>query len=426
MRRLPNLVLAALGSARVRTASHGVEVFSGLKRSIAQSAQPLSLVCRCLCGAVIAWAAWGGSVASLVALPFIVWLWSTSASRAQAFALLSTYYLVAARGLLFGGAVFFGDESGNLAWGMGLLVWVLPALVMAAVWALFWGRTYPALRAALVLTLLAVPPIGFIGWAHPITAAGALFPRFGWLGVGATFVLLCTLASPKFRAIAAITASIMSLTFNLVAPAIAPSNDFVAVETSFGQGRFDGDDYLQMRRLQEAVSRASAHAPRGALIVTPELVAGDWSLNEMWWNEIEAVLVARDQTALIGARKSIRGTQRYENGIYSLGSSRLATYTERVPVPIGMWRPWAERSAVASPMGHGTLQVGARTVGALICYEQLLVYPALLSFANGAELLVAPANVWWATATNIPSIQIQAVKAWGRAFDTPVVFAANR
>jgi hypothetical protein len=38
-----------------------------------------------------------------------------------------------------------------------------------------------ALRYLIVIVLMALLPFGITGWAHPLTAAGVLFPGWGWL-----------------------------------------------------------------------------------------------------------------------------------------------------------------------------------------------------------------------------------------------------
>jgi Carbon-nitrogen hydrolase len=60
-----------------------------------------------------------------------------------------------------------------------------------------------------------------------------------------------------------------------------------------------------------------------------------------------------------------------------------------------------------------------------VCYEQLLVFPLLVSMAHDPDLIVGVANDWWARDTNIPAIQGQALKAWGRLFRLPVISAVN-
>ena len=60
-----------------------------------------------------------------------------------------------------------------------------------------------------------------------------------------------------------------------------------------------------------------------------------------------------------------------------------------------------------------------------ICYEQLLVFPILISMAHDPDLIVGAANDWWARGTSIPTIQGQALDVWGRLFSLPVVRATN-
>jgi hypothetical protein len=69
--------------------------------------------------------------------------------------------------------------------------------------------------------------------------------------------------------------------------------------------------------------------------------------------------------------------------------------------------------------------VAGRKVAYLICYEQLLVFPVLISLAHSPDVLVGAANDWWARETSIPTIQGQALDAWGRLFGLPVVRATN-
>lgn len=388
------------------------------------SAPLLSQAIAYLGAGVLGWLSWSGNVLWLCALPLLLVLWSVSRSRLDAFAVAASYYLAASHGLLVGATEFFASPDGSRNWLIGLAIWIGPSLVMAAVWSLCWGKRWPALRAAVALLIVALPPVGLIGWANPLTAAGALFPGWGWAGFVLTLVGGCLLASTAKRNILA-SLTILALIANLTAPTVTPGQHVEGVETSFGHGAANGDDYNQMRRLQAAVMQASERATYGAMIVTPELVAGDWSLNGLWWDQVSGELAKKGQTALIGARRTFAGTGRYENGLYSIGKSAGEAYVSRVPVPIGMWRWWDSVSAIANPFGSGTMAIGNTRIGVGICYEQLLVFPMLATFLERPSMLVGIANTWWAASTNIPGIQRQVISAWGRLFGVPVAFSAN-
>jgi len=98
---------------------------------------------------------------------------------------------------------------------------------------------------------------------------------------------------------------------------------------------------------------------------------------------------------------------------------------QRVPVPVGMWRPWAADSIAADPFGSGIGLVAGRRVAYAICYEQLLTFPLLVSMAYRPDVIVGAANDWWARSTSIPTIQGQVLDVWGRLFGLPVIRATN-
>lgn len=81
-----------------------------------------------------------------------------------------------------------------------------------------------------------------------------------------------------------------------------------------------------------------------------------------------------------------------------------APMVQRVPVPIGMWRPWAAEGLDANLWGRGLAELRGVRVAYAICYEQLLVWPMVTSLAQRPAVLVGAANDWWARDTSIPRI----------------------
>ncbi len=85
------------------------------------------------------------------------------------------YFLAASRGLPQGAGNFYG--SGLVT---GLALWVAASALFVATHVLLWtdrpgwGRTG---RDAIAATVLSLPPIGILGWAHPVTAAVRSAPR---------------------------------------------------------------------------------------------------------------------------------------------------------------------------------------------------------------------------------------------------------
>ncbi len=94
------------------------------------------------------------------------------------------YFLAASRRLRQGVASFFGAS----VWA-GILLWGAASVCFVAVHAVLWSPRPGSQKAFCYLitaVLMAVPPFGIVGWAHPIRAAGVLFPGWGWWGLAAT------------------------------------------------------------------------------------------------------------------------------------------------------------------------------------------------------------------------------------------------
>ncbi|GEC17671.1 hypothetical protein NWI01_35630 [Nitrobacter winogradskyi] len=51
----------------------------------------------------------------------------------------------------------------------------------------------------LASVLMAAPPFGTFGWAHPLTAAGVIFPGTGWGGAMLTVAALLALTTRFWR-----------------------------------------------------------------------------------------------------------------------------------------------------------------------------------------------------------------------------------
>ena len=110
-------------------------------------------------------------------------LWALSPSRIVAAMVSGGYFLAASRGLPQGVANFYASDL----WP-GLLLLFVSSLGFVAGHATWWTSRPGGKRAArygLAALLMAVPPFGIVGWAHPLTAAGVMLPGWGWFGLAA-------------------------------------------------------------------------------------------------------------------------------------------------------------------------------------------------------------------------------------------------
>jgi hypothetical protein len=372
--------------------------------------------------------AWGVddwlALAGLAAL--IPLLWYRARSRWSASAVALAYYLAVSRGIPFGAGVFFAETApGWFSWAL----WAVAGLVNASPWVICWSQRprQRLLGLPVALVLGAVPPIGLIGWTHPITTAGVLFPGLGFIGIGLLLGLWLAISNNRPRWAAGLV--IVAAAVNVVAlgseEGMTPKG-WAGIDTQFGRYRVAPgvDDFMEAFGRLRAVQAAARDLSPGSVAVMPETILGLYT--EVTAAELVDTaerLRGQGSTVLVGAGRAIGSG--FENGLVVVGDGEPQWIRQRIPVPIGMWRPWAPDSVAADPWGNGVAIVAGVRVAVLICYEELLIWPVLLSMAHGPEAIVGAANDWWARDTSIPAIQRQSLALWGRLFAKPVITAVN-
>lgn len=371
----------------------------------------------------VGWIGWiGHPLAFGIAVLFPA-LWAASHNRWTAAAVSAGYFLAASRGLPIGVANFYETDM----W-LGLLLWLLAAAGFVFVYTALWTPQYGWCRSIRFLTammVMAVPPFGIVGWAHPITATGALLPGWGWLGLAATIAILVAMTTRWVwlgGAVAAITFVFSAATY----VPVQPLPGWRGLDTNVG-GSSVVSPFLDTDKQQELPDQVKAAARDGArVIVLPESAAGIWTpTTARLWRS-----AAGEATVLVGATHL--KPDGYDNVMVAVtADGDQIAYRQRMPIPISMWRPWAgwfgqAAGASASFVGNLVVVVADKRVAVLICYEQLLIWPVLQSFLHTSEILVATGNGWWTEGTNIIPIQKATVEAWARLFGVPVVSAFNR
>ncbi|MFG1366043.1 conjugal transfer protein TraB [Xanthobacter sp. V7C-1B] len=365
---------------------------------------------------------WSGHVLALpVALIFPV-LWSAAPSRSTAALLSAGYFLAASRGLPQGVAAFFASDL----W-LGALLWLGASTCFILVQTTLWTkRTGPGkgLRFLIATLLMAIPPFGITGWAQPITAAGVLFPGWGWWGMAATVVLLGVLATRRWPLAAIIVAGFWSwFAASWTSPALPTGWTRIDLELGQTLGR---DATLERQRdLARRVRRAAARGARVAIL--PESALGLWTptLELFWRHELRAV----DMTVIAGA--VVIDRDGYDNVMVEVSAAAgKVLYRERMPVPVSMWQPW--RTWVGQPGGarahlfaDPVAIVESTRIVPLICYEQLLVWPILQSMLGAPDLVVGISNAWWTAGSSIAAIQQSSMIAWAKLFHLRLIMAFN-
>jgi hypothetical protein len=366
--------------------------------------------------------AWSGHVLALpLALAFPA-LWAFAPSRTASAAVSAGYFLAASRGLPQGVVNFYGSD-----FSVGIALWIGAAVAFVLVHTVLWQRQPGRGRATgygLAALLMCVPPFGVVGWAGPITAAGVLFPGWGWWGLAATGVILLAVTTRWWPMTAIVVIALWAWSgAHWIAP--APPVRWVGLDTQLGGALGRTPDLAQSAALLQRARQAGASGAR--VVVLPESAAGLWTpTTSMFW--IDGV---RGTGITVIAGAAIVDRHGYDNAMMEIGEGQARKlYGERMPVPVSMWQPWLAWTgqgggAKASFFGNPVVVSAGRRVAPLICYEQLLVWPVLQSMLTSPDMIAAIGNDWWTADTSILAIQKASTQAWSKLFALPLVLAFN-
>lgn len=379
-----------------------------------------------LLGSVVAgWLGWSGDLLSLPLAASFPLLWSHAKTRAQALTVSAAYFMSASRGLPQGVANYYASDI----WP-GLLLWLIAStgfvLVHTALWTDRPGWRKP-LRFLIACVIMAVPPLGILGWAHPITAAGVLFPAWGWWGLLA-MVLILLLTTMQHWLIAVFVSAGFWFSSSAIATESAQPALWHGIDLKMGVS-LGRDQSLERHGALMAIIRlpVSHHASRTG-VVLPESALGFWTptIARLWQRELSGTTI----TVIAGT--VVVDADGYDNVLVSLNASGSAiVYRQRMPVPGSMWQPWLKvlgdrGGARAHFFANPVVDVDHTRIAPLMCYEQLIVWPVIHSMLHDPDLIVAPANVWWTRGTSIMNIQRASAKAWARLFGKPLITAFNQ
>ena len=361
-------------------------------------------------------------------------LWLSAPSRVFAWLTALAYYLTAARDIPVATAVFFGAESEMLS---GLSMYFGSSLALSLPWALCWKKSYPdeclthlALRSGLLLLLLAVPPLGVIGWGNPIIAAGTVFKGWGVFGLLAFILVIASIARlAQCHLWHALTAFLIftSIAFSHHDDGtLAFPQGWRGINTNTQLASGTYDVYSSLGR--SAILSEHIVASRADYILTPETGAGQWSKAvQQFWQPVMKLLNESRRTAILGAEEyDTEG--RSDNTLRFIGYDGGHVYRERFPVPISMWRPFGgEGTAKAHWFDSGMVRLrSGKTALCVVCYEQLLTFPFLSGLVSAkTDLIITASNCWWARQTSLPQSMKQCLYAWARLMNVPVVSAIN-
>ena len=387
-----------------------------------------------LLSAALGFAISSGSPAGLATSILAPVIWLRQRSRVGAYICAATYYLAALRSLPIVSRNFFGPESGLLS---GICLWIVAASVLTLPWLWAWTPFPVRLlwRCPIALLLTIVPPLGLIGWASPIAAAGLLFPAAGYAGLALTLCLPGFIFNSGDLGLIAVATIICA--FHIGKPSTPqPPGNWQAINTTFGPaGHTQANlvrEYEIGRKIQSRAGRSKAR-----VVIFPEAVAASWT-DKIFQSNSQIILVGVtepknkefDFTAALGSLRcspaQIPAVERvsYSNKLVVRGA-QIGEFEQRVPIPIGMWKPFTHSGVPLNLSGPGTISIAGRRVAVIICYEQLIPWPVLTSFVERPSIIVAVSNNVWVSGTSIPQVEQTTMRAWAALFEVPALFAAN-
>lgn len=413
-------------------------------------------------GRFVAGALLSGSVGAVVSTGFVAAiavsillpaLWVRQTSARFCFYCAFAYYLSALWSVPVVARNFFGPNAGLID---GIVLWLGASILLALPWRLVWSDSAKSAVWCVPLGLLAsiVPPLGLIGWASPAVAAGLLFPATGYAGFALTlFMPGCLAASPTRTVVCAV---ILAVGCNLIHPrSPEASTSWQGIDTQYSGVAHEQVDPVREYQIAEDV-KARALASTSRVIVFPESILPRWTpASDLFWADTITALRNAGKVVVIGAitpaatphsdhdftaslaaletpavrhdfgRPSRRPAPlAYTNGVVIRGASS-SEFTQRIPVPMGMWRPLTNTGAPLRLSSPAVIRIADQTAAVVICYEQLIPWPTLTAFIDRPTIMIAIANQFWVAGTSIPEVQRNSVRAWARLFHVPVVLASN-
>ncbi len=372
--------------------------------------------------AAIGAVAWRGPMwvlSSVILIPALAYLQTT---RTACFAVVAAYYAAASWEMipvLQAGPWLSGSHS------LSVIVFALAIFVLTSTWTILWtpDSRWKPIRTLCAFVVSIIPPMGLLGWASPIMAAGVLFPGMKWTGLAITMLIPSVLLAP-IRISAATVLAATSLLANAVYMPAMPTPGWTAVNLPHPQAT---DEFTQLTKNLDVIRQALSDKPDQVLIF-PESTIQRWNeATKLYAYAASRSLAYERRLAVVGTTFPIPGSGKQHNGAVLLGTNgEEVRYIQRVPVPLAMWNPFGTEGFRLCLTCSGTAQIGKHRTAVLICYEQLLPWTLMHSTWESPSVLVGMSSSEWTGHTSIPEAQSLSLHAWGRLFELPVLESVHR
>jgi len=229
---------------------------------------------------------------------------------------------------------------------------------------------------------------------------------------------------PRMALAAVVVSALMANIIYPGTPSVPPG--WEAVDTNFGAVAHEPQTALVEFAAAEWI-QSRARASRASVIVFPEAVVPMWTeATDLFWQSTLSELRAHGKIALIGASLPAPGRRLSYLNVALVRGAENGIVAQRVPVPLGMWKPLSRDGVPLNLFGAGDVVAKGQRAAIFICYEQLITWPALESMLERPTVIVGMANDYWTSATPIRQCQEISIRSWSRLFRIPWLMAVNR
>jgi len=387
-------------------------------------------------GISIGFVAWGHTLFLTIFAILIIFAYFFIEKRINFFALVFGYYLAASRGLFWGTITYYDITT---AGG----VYLAAALLSSLAWILFWGKTQKTKIASFLAAqaILILPPIGLISWVNPILTAGLITPKAGSMGgvfgeivgFGLFFILIYLMVfglnvirkqfytQKTTMYIMMNFVLLLGIAYNSSVHILKNNSNSEILVINSNENYETGTvsplvDFQRQIKYLEQIENS-----KNDIFLLPENALGYVTpASDIIWQNTDT-----DKTILAGASFN-NDDGSYNNTLVIIAHGEIKqVYKQRIPVPVAMWKPWANNDAKADIWSKGGIILNDKKYGVLICYEQLIMLPWVQTMLYNPDLIIAISNVWWAKDTSILKIQEQNIQLWSLLFDKPFAFSYN-
>lgn len=363
----------------------------------------------------------------LIGLPAF---WLNYSRRISAFLYIWFYYLSANHEIIHGALRFFHHQHDIY---FAVMLWLIHAFCLTLPWLFFYAKNWHPIqvywRIFYVILVSILPPIGIIGWTHPLIAAGYLFPRLGFLGLFFTLLIMIFVATLRYKNryhyFLILLLTVISLISHITYKAPQLASDWIAINTHQEPSpKILLDGYIRHERL---INIAHAKILQGyKLIVFPENSGGVWwQATANQWQPVIQLAKQYRATIILGAKKIFSHTC-YEQGVIIIDQDGWNFISARQSLPFAIWNPLSLNSPSNHWRASGIYSIAQRRILLSICYEDTVIWTNLLPefISKPPQMIISLANLWWNTASGREKQQYS-IESWSRLFNLPLLRAVN-